>query len=376
MSCESKLCANGYDCLENNCVDPHETLDEYNERISKVSEIKWDTKYTYEGRYNDFDVPWESKIMCICTRCPQLTSRGNPVCSDQCGDFDQNNTQLSLMSHKKDGFFGRSCRHEHSKCMMIDCNRAADMVILYQTGIVNPIGVSSMSKGLDMRILQPFCKYHAPKCFCGRPRFTELYISYEKRNVFLQKMDLIDTLYNKVCPRHRWACSTENCTKICTHIKYQGSMGVYYRMNHHMCPDHAPVCHSCHKELAGPRSNKGEYSHLCINCDQKFRDENKVIGKSIDSNINCDSKGCRHLLPLIYCEAKIYKPHSSGNNWFLQSLCYSCAPKCSCGQAKLAKSDLLRRNMPTDVQYYDGCYDCSRGPSSSKMQGLYLLEEN
>lgn len=178
-------CLEGYECDNKECQRIHETVEQYHLRLALPSNIKWEKEFTREGLVR---VIQNGAGKCHCPRCPRKEEgSGNPCCSSQCGGFTESHPQKVNPWGSAD--LGGQCRHEHSKCLILDCMRPCVTKILVPEGWY--MGFFAM----------PFCKHHAPKCHCGLPRFTCKRYDFDEAPT-PEKIQQMMQSYNDTCFKH------------------------------------------------------------------------------------------------------------------------------------------------------------------------------
>ncbi|AYV83027.1 MAG: hypothetical protein Hyperionvirus3_173 [Hyperionvirus sp.] len=150
-------CNYSFLCLrKKTCAAKHETKDEYYNRLRKIRPFHAFNSVFTRNSLNEEIVDDHKKAphKCDCPRCDQKIAGTNPYCSDQCGGFFPKWPQKSSINGHGTANPG-GCYHEHSRCNIPKCKQKCDTCVVAPNHIANP-----------------FCKYHAPKCDCGIPTFS------------------------------------------------------------------------------------------------------------------------------------------------------------------------------------------------------------
>lgn len=346
------ICRYGFECPDKdiNCQNEHETLEEYNDRIAENPEIKWETEFVSNaGLRFDTDVYYHA---CSCPYCDHQAMGRNNYCSAACGGFSKEKPQFSTES----GAQG-PCRDVHCKCIVEGCNRKRNLS-----------GSFYMGDQAYGNVKQLLCKYHAPKCFCGKPTFikSDSKISIDNKTDLLTQ---VHPLYEKVCNQHYWQCPIKDCKKPRNQIPYlthetKYLYGQCHSVNqyliHHYCDTHAPICEICHLKPCAPSATENKYTKSCVNCEIEWRKNHKVLGTQASSKLKCSNTDCKECVFYVYTK---YEEFSNPDqkifpmaepNWRLQPKCVNCAPKCNCGQPLLNRVTIYGEH-----EYYKQCHNCT-----------------
>lgn len=182
-------CRLGFECDNKECIFTHETKEEYYVRLSEIKNTCVDTEFTH--LHTDLTPDSEHNRIrhkCSCPRCPNIFKSSNLLCSDQCGGFTEKLPQSRGMYNGTHGPAQGSCYHQHGQCLIADCQRPCETLTIQYSG---PL--------LSFKyIAHPFCKFHAPKCECGRPCITFKNAPYMEGTT-PESMETLMTSYNKYC---------------------------------------------------------------------------------------------------------------------------------------------------------------------------------
>jgi hypothetical protein len=294
---------------------------------------------------------------CRCIRCPCHVSGGNPACSDQCGGYTATNKQPYGMYGCGPSMYdeGQSCYHDHSRCMIPDCNLPGDYAEYFK------VDASNHQPGI---IPQPFCKFHAQKCECGLPRVTKKFYPPRTTPASSAEIELMHASYEKTCTsKHHFVCPRPECKNLLTHVccPKTSSYELTVFCRQFVCNDHTPICTYCNKNKLAPKPGSREtYFERCSDCSYKLW-KDKQLGDTMECAIHCGTPDCDKFVPLLYRK----QMHSNGiiTEFLPQHQCVDCAPKCaSCHTApRLSRSGKYKYPMSLGEkeEYYDNCYHCN-----------------
>ncbi|AYV82588.1 MAG: hypothetical protein Hyperionvirus1_167 [Hyperionvirus sp.] len=195
-----------------------------------------------------------------------------------------------------------SCVHEVRYCLIPGCSTPAEKAVFNKQFSVD----------------QPFCKNHARKCSCGKPRITRTLFPYRKEAIDQKMIDVMDAAYGTGCVAHELICRKVGCFEPRSHAYYSPISPKYVKLKHlsHYCPTHTPTCNVCGIQKCFPLNTKKiAFLDHCSHCDLNQYD--RKIGNVVPSPYDCLTPLCNGVRSFIFTKER---------KWELRYFCHKCAP--------------------------------------------------